>query len=64
MPSQPRTTQSLHPVKATIRTLFQATFALVLKPGADPDDPDAWGIREIAAGVDESFVDGLPPLSP
>jgi hypothetical protein len=36
-----------------------ATFALVLKPGSDPDDPDAWGIGTIGASM---LTDDADPL--
>ena len=47
-----------HLVNVTSDDVSGATLALVLKPGADPDDPDAWGIGTIGL---EQLVDDAEP---
>jgi hypothetical protein len=50
-----------HLVNVTNDNVTGATFALVLKPGADPDDPDGWGIGQVGEPLAQ-LTDDADPL--
>ena len=49
-----------HLVNVTNDDVSGATVGLVLKPGADPDDPDSWGIGQVGGAA--QLTDDADPL--